>query len=103
MGIALRDDDRIVAAENVGMVLLDPRKFREGLLFGQGCGDLDEGCAGAADESALVLSGVCTQGLSGPSCLTVAPAKAGPAVIVRHNDKTTPALMFLAWSDWGAT
>jgi len=64
---------------------------------------LDEGCAGAADESALVLSGVCTQGLSGPSCSTVAPAKAGPAVIVRHNDKTTPALMFLAWSDWGAT
>ena len=103
MEIALRDDDRIVAAENVGMVLLDPRKFREGLLFGQGCGDLDEGCAGAADESALVLSGVGTQGLSGPFCSTVAPAKAGPAVIVRHNDKTTPALMFLAWSDWGAT
>jgi hypothetical protein len=64
---------------------------------------MPQGCVGAADESAPVLSGVCTQGLSGPSCSTVAPAKAGPAMIVRHNDKMTPALMCLAWSDWGAT
>jgi hypothetical protein len=86
------------------MVLLDPGKFRKCLLFGKVVAIwMPQGCAGAADESVLALSGFCTQGLSGPSCSTVVPAKAGPAVIVRHNDKTTPALMCLAWSDWGAT
>jgi hypothetical protein len=100
----LRDDDGIVAAEDVGMVLLDPGKFRKCLLLDKAVAIwMPQGCAGAADESVLALSGVCTQGLSGPSCSTVVPAKAGPAVIVRHNDKTTPALMCLAWSDWGAT
>jgi hypothetical protein len=69
----LRDDDGIVAAEDVGMVLLDPGKFRKCLLLDKAVAIwMPQGCAGAADESVLALSGVCTQGLSGPSCSTVA-------------------------------